>query len=154
MADPIGVMLAGSRVHLLTGGGGGVMAAVSRAFAGVTDRKGLVIGIVPSDEAMGADAKPGYPNKHVELAVRTHLPLSGDRGHEIGSRNPINVLTSDAIVALPGGPGTRSEIKLAIQYQRPVIGFGRTPDPTLPRETTESLGDVESFISNHIGRAT
>ncbi len=150
LSDPLGVMLATMGVHLLTGGGGGVMEAVSRAFAGVTDRRGLVIGIVPSDEAMSANAKQGYPNPYVELAVRTHLLLSGKRGHELGSRNHINVLTSDVIVALPGGPGTRSEIELALGYGKPAIGFGRKPDAALRLDVAGSLDEVKLFVSNHI----
>ena len=47
-ARTLGRWLAGQGVHLLTGGGGGVMSAVSRAFSEVPNRRGLVIGIVPS----------------------------------------------------------------------------------------------------------
>lgn len=46
-AKCLGQWLAGRGVHLLTGGGGGVMAAVSEAFYQSPDRRGLVIGIIP-----------------------------------------------------------------------------------------------------------
>ena len=36
------------------------------------------------------------------------------------ARNHLNALTPDAIVALPGGPGTASEIDLAGRYGTPV----------------------------------
>ena len=55
-AAPIGRWLAELGVHLLTGGGGGVMAAVSQAFSETQPRLGSVIGIIPS----GSDAvEPG-----------------------------------------------------------------------------------------------
>ena len=42
LADPLGRWLAAFGVHLLTGGGRGVMAAVGRAFHAVTPRAGSV----------------------------------------------------------------------------------------------------------------
>ena len=53
LAVPLGRRLARLGVHLLTGGGTGVMTSVSRAFAEVEDRGGLVIGILPLAEAAG-----------------------------------------------------------------------------------------------------
>lgn len=58
----LGRWLAKRGVHLLTGGGGGVMAAVSKAFHEVSERRGLVIGIVPSREA-SVSPKAEYPNR-------------------------------------------------------------------------------------------
>ena len=96
--------------HLLTGGGEGVMAAVSEAFAVVPDRRGLAIGVLPNANDDPLCSQPaGYPNRWVELAIRTHLPLSGVRGLGPLSRNHINVLTADVVIALPGGAGTSSE---------------------------------------------
>ena len=46
-ASALGRWLAECGVHLLTGGGGGVMAAVSRSFHDTPNRRGLVIGILP-----------------------------------------------------------------------------------------------------------
>ena len=37
------------------------------------------------------------------------------------SRNHLTVLSADAIVALPGGAGTRSEVELALEYHRPLM---------------------------------
>ena len=132
-ASRLGRWLAGRGVHLLTGGGGGVMASVSRAFYESEGRQGSVIGILPCAENP-VFPKPGYPNPWVEIPVFTHLPLSGTRGTEPMSRNHINVLSSDLIVALPGGPGTLSELMLALSYQKPVIAFLRSADeiPGLP----------------------
>ena len=114
------------------------MSAVSQAFAGVEDRIGLVVGVLPGSGAggrAGAEAEglppPGYPNPWVELAVRTHLAARGDAGGSPASRNHVNVLSSDVVVALPGGEGTASEVALALRYGRPLVvlgELGRVPD--------------------------
>ena len=124
-AEPLGRMLAEEGVHLLTGGGGGAMECVSRAFATAPGaRLGRVIGILPGSVEDGCyEARPGYPNRWVEIPVRTHLPLSGITGSSTLSRNHINILTSDALIVLAGGPGTRSEVNLALLYGKPLLGF-------------------------------
>jgi uncharacterized protein (TIGR00725 family) len=121
-SEQLGHWLAGKGVHLLTGGGGGVMAAVSKAFYETRGRSGSVIGIIPCQEN-SVIPKPGYPNQWVEIPIFTHLPLSGAHGTDLLSRNHINILTSDVIVALPGSAGTASEVALAEKYHRPVIAF-------------------------------
>jgi uncharacterized protein (TIGR00725 family) len=115
-ADPLGRLLADLGVHLLTGGGGGVMAAVTRAFVESPDRRGLAIGVLPA-------AGRGYPNEWVEIPIATHLPLSGAKGEDPRSRNHINVLSCDAIVALPGGAGTLSEVRLALRYSKSIVAW-------------------------------
>ncbi len=132
-AARLGRWLAGQRVHLLTGGGQGVMASVSQAFYEVPGRRGLVIGVIPSQENATLP-KPGYPNPWIEIPIYTHLPLSGLRGSEPGSRNHINILSSDVIVALPGSSGTASEAALALAYQRPIVAYLRSRNeiPGLP----------------------
>jgi uncharacterized protein (TIGR00725 family) len=152
-ARPLGEWLAGRGVHLLTGGGGGVMAAVSEAFHGVSPRRGLVLGILPRHEERPGEPKRGYPNPWVELAIRTHLPYSGRRGRDPLSRNHINVLTADVIVALPGGPGTSSEVALALDYGQPVIAW-MADASELPSGTrlAADLGEVTGFIDAHLSR--
>ena len=115
-SGPLGKWIAENNFHLLTGGGGGVMTSVSRAFTSVENRAGISIGILPK-------GKTGYPNPWVELPIQTHLPLSGEQGTSNESRNHINILSSTVIIALPGGKGTLSEVKLAQQYGKPIIGF-------------------------------
>lgn len=127
LAEPLGRALARAGVHLLTGGGGGVMAAASRGFASVEGRAGLVIGVLPGSAPAGA-TPPGYPNPWVELAVRTHLDARAASGDAETSRNHVNVLSSDVVVALPGGAGTASEIVLAVRYGKPLVLFGRGDD--------------------------
>src|SRR5262249_13444983 len=141
--------LAEEGFHLLTGGGGGVMEAVSRAFYETPERAGMVIGILPAGDVAGTP-KPGYPNPWVEIPILTHLPSAGVAGAEPTSRNHINVLSSDVIVAFGGGAGTMSEIELAVAYGRPVIAFVGTRGalPGLPAEvrSTSSFDQVQDFI--------
>ena len=66
---------------------------------------------------------PDRANPWVELEIRTHLTLSGARGRQQGSRNAINILSSDALIVLPGGAGTYSEATLRIDYGRRLILF-------------------------------
>jgi uncharacterized protein (TIGR00725 family) len=125
-ANLLGSWLATKGVHLLTGAGQGVMAAVSRAFAQTPNRQGLVLGVVPCVSEDRPDVpKVGYPNEWVEVPIFTHLPFSGQRGTDLRSRNHLVVLTASVVVALPGGLGTASEVQLAVRYKRPVIGFLR-----------------------------
>jgi predicted Rossmann-fold nucleotide-binding protein len=128
LSEPLGRWLAEQDCDLINGGGGGVMEAVSQAFAEVPGRKGSVIGIIPasdpcdSPEARSAYASPkGYPNSWVDIPIYTHLPLSGTSGKNIASRNHIIILSADVIVAFPGGAGTRSEIQLALEYGKPLL---------------------------------
>jgi len=127
------------------------MAAVSRAFHETPDRAGAVVGVLPGDAESGRPFA-GYPNRWVELAIRTHLPLSGARGTEALSRNHVNVLTADVVVALPGGQGTASEVVLALRYGRPVIAFvaSREEIPELPPSVpaASTLEEVARFVTD------
>ena len=155
-AQAVGRWLAQEGVHLLTGGGGGVMAAVSQAFCETSGRRGLVLGIIPGSDD-GGRGKPGYPNEWVEVPVYTHLTRSGKSGTVVGSRNHINVLTSDVVIALPGSHGTSSEVALALQYGRPVVCYlgSRDEIPDLPDEVPV-IGDLEglqAFVRAQLGRS-
>ena len=151
----LGHWLAGIGVHLLTGGGGGVMAEVSKAFSETPERKGLVIGILPCrSDADAPIPKDGYPNPWVEIPISTHLPLSGTQGLEPLSRNHIVVLSSDVLVMLPGGEGTLSETTLALRYERPIIAYLKHPDdvPNLPGNIpiVNSFESVKEFVRTSI----
>jgi uncharacterized protein (TIGR00725 family) len=149
-ATEVGVWLAGQGVHLLTGGGGGVMAAVSRAFFQAPGRRGLVIGVLPAAAPGDARPRPGYPNPWVEIAIATHLPLSGQRGTDPLSRNHINLLSADLAILLPGGAGTASEAQLAVRYGRPAVAYvgSRAEIPDLPSEIPDvaSLPELQAFV--------
>jgi predicted Rossmann-fold nucleotide-binding protein len=160
-ADPhsaeVGHLVATLGHDLLTGGGRGVMEAVSRAFFETSPRRGIVIGVVPGfvvglDDLekrvandVGYDLPTGYPNAWVELAIYTHLPDSGSDGTRASSRNHVNVLSADAVVALPGREGTESEIWLATRYGIPVVAYGnhvaRVPHAIPHADTLEALRD-------------
>lgn len=154
LSRDVGRLVATFQAHLLTGGGQGVMAACTRAFCEVPDRAGLAIGILPCRQNDPlCRPKDGYPNEWVELAIPTHLPLSGERGTEPLSRNHILVLASDLLVMLPGCAGTCSEARLALRYGKPIVAYlgdacVLPPDLTdLPRAST--IADVERFLRKH-----
>jgi uncharacterized protein (TIGR00725 family) len=148
----IGELLARLGVNLVTGGGRGVMTSVSRAFVQAPRNRGICIGIIPCfSKSERSRPKDGYPNQYVELAIYTHLPHSGPRGKDDLSRNHINILSSAAVIALPGELGTASEVSLAVDYSKPVIVY--SPETTLvehfeksvPRATR--LSEVEDFLT-------
>ena len=154
-AVPLGRWLAQMGVHLLTGGGGGVMETVSRGFHEISDRIGSVIGILPAGnfEALHG-SKKGYPNHWIEIAIQTHLPFSGKRGTDTLSRNHINVLSADVVVALPGGLGTSSEVGLCLHYRKPVTAWLEHPDeiPDLPTTVpiAATLVQVQHFVESEL----
>jgi uncharacterized protein (TIGR00725 family) len=155
LAEPLGHWLAESGYHLVTGGGPGVAQATCRAFASVKDRAGLVVGIIPGH----VDARDGYrpseahPNPWVELAIYTHLPHAGERGGDPMSRNHITILSSHAVIVLPGTHGTMIQMQLALKYQRPVISLVDNAQAFGPRgpemDTSEMLRGVQQFIAQH-----
>jgi uncharacterized protein (TIGR00725 family) len=74
---------------------------------------GLTLGILPS-------GPEGPVSEHVDIAVFTGL---GD------ARNAVNVLTSDVVVACGvEGPGTASEVALALKSARPVVLLCASPE--------------------------
>jgi predicted Rossmann-fold nucleotide-binding protein len=160
----VGRLAATLGFDLLTGGGRGVMADVSQAFFEASPRHGLIIGIVPATvEPLDAIERqeprtvdyvlpPGYPNKWVEIAIYTHLPDSGADGTLRSSRNHINVLSADVIVAFSGQEGTLSEIWLATQYGVPVIAYGTHHGwPPFAIPYAASLGALREFLSPYAG---
>ena len=139
LAAPLGRAIATAGWHLLTGGGRGTMTATSRAFAETPGRAGLCIGVLPA--AGDRDGSPdGYPNPWVDVPIRTHLPLSGAAGTGPDSRNHINVLSADAVIALPGSAGTWSEIELALRYGRPLALYDRPPGDSEQSKAAAAAG--------------
>ena len=102
-------------------------------------------GALPADDLPRRDEATGERryrsagvNPWIEIPILTHLPLSSESRH---SRNHVNVLTADALVALPGGSGTLSEVRLRLQYGRRVIVFLGDPKEglTIGGRTAEEL---------------
>ncbi|MEZ4575307.1 MAG: hypothetical protein R2857_10405 [Vampirovibrionales bacterium] len=126
----LGCWLAQRGVHLLTGGGGGVMAAVAQAFVETTPRQGLSLAIVPTEYVDGRFrlVRPGYPNPWVEVPIVVPLGVYDPRQPVAVNRNVANILSSDVVVVLPGGPGTAQEKALAEAYDKPLVVLSALSD--------------------------
>lgn len=109
-ARRLGRLIAEQGWVLLTGGRNvGVMRA---ANAGAKEVPGsLTIGLLPDAHA--------EPSPDVDLVIPTGLG---------NARNNLNVLASDVVVAVGrGGPGTVSEVALALKAGKPVLLLGADP---------------------------
>jgi uncharacterized protein (TIGR00725 family) len=115
---------------LLTGGGSGVMRAASE---GAYRAGGLVFAVLPNERNRPVDM---YPNEFVDISIYTGM---GD------ARNVINAKTPHVIIALGGGPGTVSEMALALKAGTPVIDLGA------PR--LESAGEVSVVTVGTVAEA-
>ena len=131
----VGSAIAELGFHLLTGGGGGLMTAVGKAFLDgkrkllkAKRRTGNLISILRAKELpQKKDGKriwkANADNGLGEIVIRTHLLFSGNKGSDPLSRNHINALTADLVVILPGGSGTLSELELAWEYGKDIMIF-------------------------------
>ena len=130
MARVLGQAIAEAGAILVCGGLGGVMAAACR---GAREAGGLTVGILP-----GIDRHEANP--YVDLALPTGL------GH---LRNGLITRAAQAVIALPGGPGTLSEVGLALKMGRPVVGLtawseiqGVIPAETPKEAVSKALGKI------------
>ena len=103
VAERLGAMAARAGWIVLTGGGPGVMEAASR---GAVEAGGMTVGILPT-----AGSTADYPNPWVQIPVFTGAG---------SARNAFNVLSATLCVAIGGGPGTLSEIALALKHGKDV----------------------------------
>ena len=138
LAEELGREIASAGWVLLNGGrDAGVMAASAR---GAAEAGGLVVGVLPGEDRDGA-------SPHLSVAVVTGM---GE------ARNAINVLSSDVVVALPGGAGTLSEIALARKAERPLLLLG-WPEGTLaelsgvPVARLDTVPEALAAIRRHLG---
>lgn len=131
VAYDVGARIARAGWVLLTGGSAcGIMDAASQ---GAHEAGGLVVGILK-----GEGAEEG--SRFLDVAVRTGM---GD------ARNVINVLTSDVVIALPGGHGTISEVALALKSGKTVVLLGWDPGEAMRADTFGRLlsaGSAEEAI--------
>lgn len=154
-ADPVGDLIARRGYHLLTGAGDGIMAVVARAFTHVKDRKGMSLGIVPtlrSDQSFVP--YEGYPNPYIEIPIVTPLDKRALSDSMPYSRNVVNIMTSNALIILPGSHGTKNEVSLGLQYNKPMIMFG--PDEAFagfPEEPlrADNIKHVSQFLDDVFG---
>jgi uncharacterized protein (TIGR00725 family) len=128
-AEEIGAGLAALGAVVVTGGLGGVMEAASR---GAKSRRGRTLGLLPGVDRTAA-------NGWVDIAVATGL---GEL------RNGLVVRAADAVVAVGGGPGTLSEIALALKAGLPVVGVGTWDVHGVDQVTTagEAIHRIESVL--------
>jgi len=141
LAERVGVAAARAGWVVLTGGGPGVMEAACR---GAVEAGGLTLGILPT-----AGPGEGYPNAWVQLPIYTG---SGS------ARNAFNVLSARLCIAIGGGPGTLSEIALALKSGTPMWcwrSWNLTPPPgsdrSLPR-VFDSADDLIRALEAELGR--
>jgi len=155
LAIPLGALLARLEVNLLTGGGRGVMTSVCRAYLEARRGRGVTIGVLPCASAAERNVpRPGSPNAFIELPILTHLPLTGNEGDDDLSRNHINILSSHAVIALPGSEGTASEVELALRYGRPIAIFASEAEEVAhfspAVERLYDIGAVERFLARSL----
>ncbi len=154
-ARPVGELLARRGFHLLTGAGDGVMRAVAKAFTSVDDRQGVSIGIKPAIDYKGERlSEVDYPNPYIEIPMITPLSAKAQSDAMPFSRNLVNVMTSKALIILPGSHGTKNEVSLGLMYEKPLIMFG--PDnafTNFPEEPlrADNITHVEQFLDDVFG---
>ena len=154
-AEPVGRLLAERGFNLLTGAGGGVMTAVAKAYTSVEDREGLSIGVLPAVDYKGQDLdKEEYPNPYIEIPMITPLSAQAQSDAMPYSLNLVNVMTSKALIILPGSHGTRNEVSLGLMYGKPLIMFG--PDEAFEKFPEDPLRaddvkHVEQFLNDVFG---
>jgi uncharacterized protein (TIGR00725 family) len=132
VAEAVGGIAARAGWAVLTGGGSGVMAAACR---GAAARGGLTVGVLPVERPT-AD----YPNPWVRLSVFTGA------GH---ARNAFNVLSAELCLALGGGPGTLSEVALALKTGREIWTYRSwtlEPPPGASVSPPRSFDEPESLL--------
>jgi uncharacterized protein (TIGR00725 family) len=150
LATPVGRMIADFGYHLLTGAGAGAMTAVAKAFTSVDPREGLSIGVVPTIDYDGNHVpRERYPNPYIEVPILTPLDKRAVNDTTPYSRNYVNVMTSHALVILPGEHGTQNEVSLALQFHKPMILFGpESAFAKFPEGPTrvQDLEEVREFL--------
>lgn len=104
LAYRIGYEIGRRKAILVCGGRGGVMEAAAK---GAKEAGGTTVGILPGFDRSEA-------NPYIDIAIPTGMSHA---------RNAINVLAGDSIIVVHGGPGTLSEVGLALAYGKPVIAL-------------------------------
>ncbi len=107
-AEAVGRIIGRRGWGLVSGGRDGVMEAASR---GCREEGGMVLGILP-----GLDDGDG--NDHCHFLLPTGMGWT---------RNSINAMAGDVVVAIGGRAGTLTEIAFAWSYGKPILaatGFG------------------------------
>lgn len=128
LACEVGRIIAGMGYAVLTGGRNcGVMDA---ALKGAKKEQGLTIGILPGEDDKG-------------MSDAVDIPVFTGMGN---ARNAINILTSTLIVSIGEGPGTFSEISLALKAGKPVIALNLNIEAV---KVFNHAGDTELLAMNY-----
>ncbi|OGZ64235.1 MAG: hypothetical protein A2998_00365 [Candidatus Staskawiczbacteria bacterium RIFCSPLOWO2_01_FULL_37_25b] len=101
-AEKIGELLAEKDAVVFTGGTDGVMELVSR---GAKKKNGTTVG-TPGRTRNSS-------NKYIDIEVLTPI--------DVGDFLFAGILSSDAIITIPGGAGTMAELCLAYRFKKPII---------------------------------
>lgn len=136
-AEAVGRGLAEAGAVVVCGGLGGVMEAACR---GARSGGGLTLGLLPGESRAAGNA-------WLSVAVATGL---GEL------RNGLVVRASDAVIAIGGGPGTLSEIALALKSGRPVVGLGTwrlEPPESTSLEGMETAGSPARAVERALALA-
>lgn len=121
-AEEIGKRLAKLGITIVCGGRGGVMKAVCK---GAKSEDGTTIGILPS-----TDRNQG--NEYLDHTIVTDLGVL---------RNGLVVQNGDIVIAINGKYGTLSEIAIAQQYGKKILGLG-----TWDLDAVDSCKDVNELM--------
>jgi hypothetical protein len=117
LAHEVGKLLAKSGAILVCGGLGGVMEAVCR---GASEENGLTVGLLPAGDIKMA-------NRYVKVPIATGMG---------SARNKIIVESAQALIAIAGAYGTLSEIALALDADKKVIGLDTWDIPGVTQAST------------------
>ena len=152
LSIPLGKYIAQNGYNLVTGAGGGVMATVAQAFASIKDKKGRCIGIYPIENQSELLDKTVFSNEHVDIPIVVPLDKKAQSHAMPYSRNTVNILTSDVVIALPGWHGTKTEVSMALTLDKPLILFGPERSfETFPQDPmrAEDIEEIRVFIDKH-----
>jgi uncharacterized protein (TIGR00725 family) len=132
MAYELGREIAQAGWILLTGGRPvGVMEAASR---GAKSAGGLTMGILSGD-------------RREDVSSAVDIPIVTGMGN---GRNIINVLSSSVIISCGLGPGTASEVALAIKIRKPVIFLNVS---TVDQQFFQNLAGYSLGVASRVGEA-
>lgn len=132
LAERVGELLGRLGCTVITGGGRGIMEAVSQ---GACRTGAITVGILPGHKLEGG-------NPSLDVVIPSGIGYA---------RNMANVLAADVVVAIGGAAGTLSEIAYAWIHNKPIIalvGAGGWADRLAGQRVDERRSDVVQRAEN------